>query len=70
MMEFELELSAETVLRCILTFVDINNDNENVRKGKEWLDETRVDEQSGTIKNSTTKALTQSFDNQNPRKKF
>ena len=69
-MEFELELSAETVLRCILTFVDINNDNENVRKGKEWLDETRVDEQSGTIKNSTTKALTQSFDNQNTRKKF
>ena len=69
-MEFELELSAETVFQWILTFSEHWQWRWHVRMGKEWLDEARVDEQSGTIKNSTTRALTQSFDNQNTRKKF
>ena len=69
-MEFELELSAETVFQWILTFSRHWQWQWHVRMGKEWLDEARVDEQSGTIKNSTTKALPQSFDNQNTRKQF
>ena len=37
--------------------------------GIEWLDEARVDELE-QLKNSTNKALAQSFDKQNTREKF